>query len=323
VNPFIRFAARWSSATPADAAAPALRGDALPPGTVLGGVTLVRPIGRGATAVVYGGLDNPTQTPRAVKVWSPQAGTDADDASRQRFLQEAQHAAGLEHPGIVRIFGGGSQTGLAFIVMELITGSTLARYADAAHRLPEPLVLEIAAQLAEALAHAHRQGVVHRDVKPSNALFDPATRRVALTDFGLARAPDAQASRSGVFMGSPVYMAPELLAGQPPDARSDLYALGVLTYELLAGRPPFEATSMGALLRAVAQSLPAPLAALRGDGLPAAAAEPLDRLLAPLLAKAPAQRPSNGDDWAATARQTAQWLMSAANATNAPRTEKM
>jgi eukaryotic-like serine/threonine-protein kinase len=190
--------------------------------------------------------------------------------------------------------------------MDLLAGSNLARYVGAQHRLPEPLVLDIAAQLAEALAHAHRHGVVHRDVKPSNALFDPATRRAVLTDFGLARAPDAQASRSGVFMGSPLYMAPELLAGQPPDARSDLYALGVLTYELLAGHPPFEAASMGALLRAVAQSPPAPLAA-----------EPLDRLLQPLLAKDPSRRPSDGDAWAAQARQTAEWLMSAQNATNA------
>jgi eukaryotic-like serine/threonine-protein kinase len=302
-----RLAARWSSAKPADAAAPAQRGDALPAGTVLGGVTLARPIGRGATAVVYAGVDDATQTPRAVKVRSSQPGTDSDDnTSRQRFLQEAQHAAGLEHPGIVRVFGGGSQGGLAFIVMELLAGSNLARYVGAQHRLPEPLALDITAQLAEALAHAHRHGVVHRDVKPSNALFDPATRRAVLTDFGLARAPDAQASRSGVFMGSPLYMAPELLAGQPPDARSDLYALGVLTYELLAGHPPFEATSMGALLRAVAQSPPAPLAA-----------EPLNRLLQPLLAKDPSRRPADGDAWAAQARQTAEWLMSAQNATNA------
>jgi serine/threonine-protein kinase len=293
-----------------------LRADALPPGTVLGGVTLSRPIGRGATAVVYGGVDSATQQPRAVKVWSPGAGAD-NETARQRFLQETQQAARLEHPGIVRVFGGGSQGGLPFIVMELLAGGTLARHADAEHRLPEPLVLDIAAQLAAALAHAHRQCVLHRDVKPSNALFDPASRRAVLTDFGLARAPDAQASRSGVLMGSPVYMAPELLAGQPPDARSDLYALGVLTYELLAGRPPFEAASMGALLRAVAQSAPAPLATLRTDLTPAAAAQ-LDQLLGPLLAKQPSRRPSDGDAWAAEASRTSQWLMSAENATNPP-----
>jgi eukaryotic-like serine/threonine-protein kinase len=312
-----RWMTRRSSAGPPPEPAAALDATALPPATVLGGVTLARPIGRGATAVVYGGVDGATQEPRAVKVWSPPPGGDADDsAARQRFLLEAQQAAALSHPGIVRIFGSGSQDGLAFIVMELLAGSPLARHADALHRLPEAMVLEIAAQLADALAHAHRQGVVHRDVKPANVLFDLATRRAVLTDFGLARAPDAQASRSGVLLGSPVYMAPELLAGQPPDAPSDLYALGVLTYELLAGRLPFEAASMGALLRSVAQSPPPPFATLRGD-LTAAAAGQLDRLLAPLLAKQPAQRPADGKAWAAHARQTAQWLMSAANTTNA------
>jgi eukaryotic-like serine/threonine-protein kinase len=307
MNPFTRLAARRAAAPRGGTEpAPTLNANALPPGMVLGGVTLASAIGRGATAVVYGGVDVATQTPRAVKVWSAQPGTADDDAAaRQGFLREAQRAAALSHPGIVRVFGGGSQTGLAFIVMELLAGATLARYAAPEHRLPEPLVLDIAAQLAEALAYAHRQGVVHRDVKPSNALFDLATRRAVLTDFGLARAPDAQASRSGVFMGSPLYMAPELLAGQPPDARSDLYALGVLTYELLAGRPPFAAASMGALLRAVSQSPPASLAA-----------EPLDRLLQPLLAKDPSRRPADGDAWAVQARQTAEWLMSAQNATN-------
>lgn len=306
---------RWTSRRPA-AASPSQNAGALPPGTALGGVTLARPLGRGATAVVYGGVDAATHEARAVKVWTPTHGDAADDTTaRDRFLQEAQRAAALDHAGIVRVFGGGSQAGLTFIVMELLPGSTLARYATTEHRLPEPLVLDIAAQLADALAHAHRQGVVHRDVKPSNVLFDLATRRAVLTDFGLARAPDAQASRSGVFLGSPVYMAPELLAGQPPDAHSDLYALGVLTYELLAGRPPFEASSMGALLRSVAQLPPPPLASLRPD-LPPHAAERLDRLLTPLLAKQPAQRPADGLAWGAQARETAQWLMSAANATN-------
>jgi eukaryotic-like serine/threonine-protein kinase len=110
-------------------------------------------------------------------------------------------------------------------------------------------------------------------------------------------------------------MAPELLAGQAPDARSDLYALGVLCYELLAGRPPFEAASMGALLRAVAQSPPPPLATLRADW-PADTAARLDRLLEPLLAKPAASRPGDGEHWASEARATAEWLMSAANTTN-------
>jgi eukaryotic-like serine/threonine-protein kinase len=235
---------------------------------------------------------------------------------RAQTLAAAERASRLEHPNIVRIHGGGEVGDCSFVIMELLPGDTLARYTAAPRLLPEALALHLAADLAAALAYAHRQGVVHRDVKPANVIFDPATQRATLTDFGLARAADGEASRSGVFIGSPLYMAPELLAGQPPDACSDLYALGVLLYELLAGRPPFEASSMGALLRAVARSLPPPLATLRSD-LSAATAAALDALLEPLLAKQAALRPADGDAWAATARQTAQWFMSAANATNA------
>jgi serine/threonine-protein kinase len=188
--------------------------------------------------------------------------------------------------------------------MELLAGATLARHVAPAHRLPVPLVLDIGAQLAEALGHAHRQGVVHRDVKPANALFDPATRRAVLTDFGLSRASDTQSSRSGMFLGTPVYMAPELLGGEPPDASTDLYALGVLLYALLAGRPPFENPSMGALLRAVMHEPPPSLAEWRADWPPGVATR-LDTLLAPLLAKQAEQRPADGPTWAAAAREAA------------------
>jgi serine/threonine-protein kinase len=166
-------------------------------------------------------------------------------------------------------------------------------------------VLAIGADLAEALAHAHRLGIVHRDVKPANAMFDPATQRVVLTDFGLARAADAQASRSGQMLGSPHYMAPELLAGAAPDARSDLYALGAMIFELFAGRPPFAAAGMGALLRAIAQDPPPRLAQLHPE-LESAAA--LDDLLAPLLAKEPADRASDAGAWAQQARLQRLWL---------------
>jgi eukaryotic-like serine/threonine-protein kinase len=310
---FTRWFARRSAATRHDA--PPLRPDALVPGTVLGGVSIAQAVGRGASAVVYRGLDVATQGPRAVKVWSPRTGADADTAAREHFLQEARRVAGLEHPGIVRVHGSGSHGGLSFIVSELFTDGSLARFTQPPQRLAAPQVLAIAAQLADALGHAHRNGIVHRDVKPSNALFDAAAQRAALCDFGIARAPDAQASRSGVLLGSPVYMAPELLAGQRADARSDLYALGVLTYELLAGRAPFEAASMGALLRSVAQSPPPPLATLRPDW-PAAATTRLDALLAAVLAKDPSRRPADAAAWAAAVREAEGWLICAANATN-------
>ncbi len=282
------------------------RGAALAAGQVLGGVTLERVIGSGSSAAVYAGTDTADGTPRAVKVWAPISGSD-DAPQRARFLAEASRIQALDHPGIVRVHRSGTQDGFSYIVCELFAGGSLARYAGPEHRLPELLVLDIAAQLAQALDHAHRQGVVHRNVKPSNALFDLVTRRAALSDFGVARAPDAQASRSGVLVGSPVYMAPELLAGQSASASSDLYALAVLSYELLAGRAPFAGGSMGALLRAVAQAAPPPLATLRPD-LPEAATARLDRWLTPLLAKNPAQRPADGATWSKLARAVAREL---------------
>ena len=304
--------ARWSARQSPPAEALPWRASQWPAGTVLHGLRIERRIGRGATATVYAASDEGGGPAVALKVHDAQPRAEL----RAQALAAAERASRLDHPNIVRVHGRGEIGDCSFVIMELLPGQTLARYTAAPHLLPEPLVLQLAADLAAALAYAHRQGVVHRDVKPANVIFDPATKRTTLTDFGLARAVDAEASRSGVFIGSPLYMAPELLAGQPPDARSDLYALGVMTYELLAGRPPFEAASMGALLRAVAQSPPPPLAPLRTDWAPAMA-ERLDGLLAPVLAKHPTLRPADGDAWAAQARQAAQWLMSAANATNA------
>jgi serine/threonine-protein kinase len=281
----------------------AWRPDALPGGTCLGNLRIEKPVARGASSVLYLAREIGSDQTRAVKVLCP--GSSDAEAERASFLQAGERASRLEHPNIVRVLGGGQVQGIAFLEMELLPGSDLTRWVSPRHRLPEAAALEVAAQLADALGHAHRHGVVHRDVKPSNAIYDPATRRVVLTDFGLARTPDAQATRSGVMIGSPAYMAPELLAGAAPDARSDLYALGVLCYELLAGRPPFEASRLGGLLRAVATQAPPPLSRLQ-PGL--ADADALDALVAPLLAKAPADRPSDALQWAAQARLEVQWL---------------
>jgi eukaryotic-like serine/threonine-protein kinase len=299
-----RLRSGFSPAPPAPAAA--LRPDALPPGTRLGPARIERALGRGATSTVYLASDVDSGLALAVKVLCPAPGEDAA-AANASFLREAQVASRLVHPHIVRTLGGGQVGGIAFLTMQALPGRDLRHHAQRERLLPEPAALLLCAQIAQALAYAHRQGVVHRDVKPANVIFDAASRHAAVTDFGLARAPDAQASRSGVFLGSPVYMAPELLAGQPPDARSDLYALGVMAYELLAGRPPFESASMGQLLRQVTQAAPPPLATLRPDW-PADRAAQLDALLAPLLAKAASQRPADGDAWAAQAREVAEAL---------------
>jgi serine/threonine protein kinase len=295
---------RWSASRrrePAPATEVPWRASRWPAGTVLHGMRIERMIGRGASATVYGAIDEASAQAVALKILD----TQPDRALRAEQLAGIQRAAQLEHPGIVRVLGGGEVGANVFVVMELLAGTDLSRYTRAGRLLPEAAVLDVAAQIAEALAYAHHQGIVHRDVKPANVIFDPASRRAVLTDFGLARGPDAQATRSGVMLGSPTYMAPELLAGAVPDGRSDLYALGVLTYELLAGRPPFDAAGLGALLRAVASALPPPLASRRPDLAEAGA---LDQLLAPLLAKDAAERPFDGAAWAHQARLQALWL---------------
>jgi eukaryotic-like serine/threonine-protein kinase len=286
-------------------AEPALRPDALPPGTLLGALRIEQALARGASAALYRATDTASGETVAVKALCPSPGSSGSNADTERFLREGERACALQHPHIVRVWGGGQASGVAFIAMELLPGHDLTRWTAPEHRLPEAAVLDLAAQLADALAHAHRQGVVHRDVKPANVIYDPSTRRAVLTDFGLARGPDADATRSGVMLGSPAYMAPELLAGAPPDARSDLYALGVLVFELLAGRPPFDHASLGQLLRAVALEAPPRLADLRPELRDAAE---LDRLLAPLLAKSAAERPADGAAWAAQARLERVWL---------------
>jgi serine/threonine-protein kinase len=152
------------------------------------------------------------------------------------------------------------------------------------------LTLRIVERIARALAHAHRSGIVHRDVKPQNVRVNLPADAVKLADFGAARSEDATRTRTGVIVGTPAYMAPEQLSGAAADARSDLYALGVLLFELLTGRRPHESASLGELLRQVSAE-PAPdVRTLRPDMPPALAGE-----LARLLAKRPDDRHPDGD----------------------------
>jgi eukaryotic-like serine/threonine-protein kinase len=174
--------------------------------------------------------------------------------------------------------------------MELLGGCDLERYTRPARLLPEPVVLRLAERMARALGYAHSRGVVHRDVKPANVIVDWSSHRVTLTDFGIARAAGAESTRTGLVLGSPVYMSPEQLAGAPADARGDLYALGVMLFQLLSGRLPHESHSLGDLLRQVAHETAPDLRQIRPE-LPAA----LAALVASLLAKAPGARARNAE----------------------------
>jgi serine/threonine-protein kinase len=251
-------------------------------------------VARNDRATVYRAIERAGGRVVALKTVRIGAGVEVDrDLWRERFLREAEASRRLEHEHIVRVHAGGVQgdgEGLTgWLAMEWVQGTDLSRYAQPARLLPEGLVLAIGQRVALALDHAHRCGVVHRDIKPANVLFDPTSGSVKVTDFGSARVADTMATRSGVIMGTPAYMAPEQLAGADATPQCDLYALGVLLFELLAGHRPFEADSMGELLSRIAHQPPPRLQSLRPDLPPL-----LDDILARLLAKKPAERHANG-----------------------------
>jgi serine/threonine protein kinase len=258
---------------------------------------LLRLIGAGASGSVYLARDRRLGRTVALKLMPLEPGEETLAETQRRFAAEVATSSRLQHPDIIATLDAGCAGTLAWLVMELVPGTALSRYTQPRRLLPELLVLEIVRRMALALGHAHAQEVVHRDVKPSNVIVHWPDRLVKLGDFGLARGADTGATRTGMMLGSPAYMAPELLAGARPSVSTDLYALGVTLYELLAGRLPFGSGTgggLGDLLRQVARE-PAPdLGLLRPDV--AAALPGLPRLVASLLAKDRADRPLQAAD---------------------------
>lgn len=272
-----------------------MRGAAPGAGQTVAGWHLLRLLGRGATSTVFLAAPRAGGPPVALKLTTLPAD---DDVMHGAFLRQAARVRRLSHPDIVALHGAGIEGSLGWLAMEPVPGHDLGRYTQHARLLPEALVLRIGERIARALAHAHRQGYVHRDLKPANVLVHLPRDVVKLADLGLARPTTAESTRTGVIAGSPVYMAPEQLGGLAPDARSDLYALGVTLFELLTGRLPHDAPTLGELLRQVVGE-PAPdLRALRPE-LPAALAQPLAALLARLLERERSGRPGDAEAVAA------------------------
>ena len=249
-----------------------------------------RLMGQGAASRVYLAQDRRSGRWVALKVLELGSATTSPERhdALERFRREATVLHDLHHPGIVAVLDAGSSERGVWMAMEAVAGCDLARYTRPARLLPPPLVARIGARLAEALAYAHRHGVVHRDVKPANVLVDWTQDAIKLSDFGLARSAEHTQTRSGITLGSPDYMAPEQLAGGTVGPAADLYGLGATLYELLAGCRPHRAESLGDLLRTVASEPAPPLAELRPDLDP----ELCDAVMG-LLAKDPTQRPSD------------------------------
>ncbi|MFF8950032.1 serine/threonine-protein kinase [Streptomyces sp. NPDC014940] len=237
-----------------------------PASTLAGRYELGEHLGAGGAADVYRGMDLRLSRPVAVKVFRPGSGTSL----RDRFEDEAVVLARLHHPGLVTVFDVGRHEGHAFLVMQLVEGSTLRRRITEA-TMTVPALVELGIPLAEALGHVHRAGILHRDVKPSNILLD-AQNRPYLTDFGISRAIDATATtRDGAIVGTAAYLAPEQVTGRRVEQKADIYALGLVLLECLTGRLEYEGapleSAVARLHRAprIPRRLPAELRDLLGS----------------------------------------------------------
>lgn len=240
-------------------------------------------IGRGGMSKVFRGTDTVLGRPVAVKVLDPKLAEDETFVSR--FRREAQAAARINNPHIVAVYDTGHDGGVDFIVMEYVEGKTLADYLTGGGRILPNRAVEIADDVAQVLDAAHAQGIVHRDIKPSNIIITPSGE-VKVTDFGIALlATQDTVAQTLAVLGTAAYLSPEQAQGEAVDARTDIYSLGCVLYEMVAGRPPFVGDTPVAIASKHVLETPGPPSQLNGDVSPA-----LDAVIMKALAKNPANR---------------------------------
>ncbi|MEM9588046.1 MAG: serine/threonine-protein kinase [Planctomycetota bacterium] len=253
----------------------------------LGTYEVVGIIGAGATAVVLKALDPALNRYVAIKLMRPTLA--ASPTTRQRFAREARAAAAIIHENVIEIYGVSQVKGLPYLVMPYARGESLASRIRRQGPLNTEAVLNIACQVADGLAAAHANGLVHRDVKPSNILLGDGVERLKLTDFGLARAvDDVGLTRSGTLAGTPEYMSPEQASGDSVDHRSDLFSLGSVIHTMCTGQPPFTSDSCYGVLRRIVEDEPPSIRESNPDVPPW-----LSRLVDQLMQKDPAGRLSD------------------------------
>jgi hypothetical protein len=270
-------------------------------GRMLGPYRVIARIGEGGMAIVYRAYQESLGRYVAVKVLRGELAHDPEFTTR--FRREALAAARLSHPNILPVYDAGTAEGLSYIVMDFAEAGSL-KDVIAQGPLPPEQAVDLAAQLADALDYAHRQGLVHRDIKPGNILIAQDGRPL-ISDFGIARAAfdSMRLTRTSALIGTPEYMAPEQAEGQPLDGRADLYALGIVLYEMLTGRVPFSTNTPAATLYKQVHESPPPVRQLN-TLVPAWLEQVVDRA----LAKRPEDRYQQGRDMAAALRRAAPLL---------------
>jgi serine/threonine-protein kinase len=269
---------------------------------MLGRYQVEKELGKGAMGVVYLGRDPKIGRVVAIKTMALSQEFEPDELEevKKRFFREAETAGRLNHPNIVTIFDAGEEHDLAYIAMEFLKGKDLTGHAKAGNLLPLPVVMSIIARVADALDYAHRQSVVHRDIKPGNIMYDPQNDTVKVTDFGIARITDSSKTKTGMVLGTPSFMSPEQLAGRKIDGQSDLFSLGVTLYQLCCGALPFQGESMAQLMYKIANDPPVDPLTLN-PALP----DCLIATLARALAKQKEQRYASGEQLARALRDCA------------------
>ena len=262
----------------------------------IGRYEILEELGHGAMGTVYRAKDPAMDRVVALKtIISLVLASEQGSEFRERFYREARASGKLAHPGIVAVFDVGEHQGLPFLVMEFVDGRTLADAAKKGERLTLDRICELGQQIAEALGHAHRQGVVHRDIKPANILLTSrevyGIERPKITDFGVAKLAAGHTTMTGQILGTPAFMPPEQFTGAPIDGRADLFSLGVVLYWLATGEQPFPGEGITAVSYKVVHTDPVPPRKLN----PAMPAK-LEAIIMKCLAKAPDERFQSGEE---------------------------
>jgi serine/threonine-protein kinase len=269
----------------------------------LGRYELLAELGKGAMGVVYRANDPLLDRQVAIKTVSMSLDPQEMAEYEGRFYQEAKAVGSLNHPNIVTVYDVGKSGNLAYMAMEFLQGEELRSLMASGRPLPITRAVDIAAQVAEGLAYAHQNGVVHRDVKPANIMLS-ATGRCKITDFGIARMRSAEVrTQTGIVLGSPRYMSPEQVAGKRAEPRSDIFSLGVILYEMLTGKPPFTGEDVTSVMFQIMNLVPPPPSSLN-----ARVPEVLDFIVAKAIAKVLDDRYASADELAKDLREVAKQI---------------